>query len=335
MKNKVRLQKGFILFFMTFAVFSYNNCELSNTSNEEEIESGTEEIGVPKSGGSDTTPERGDIPKSGGSDKDSETNSKSGGSTDDGSDGGTSTYDLKLEAYTGSNLHSYLVTGCNSCHKGDYYKGGHGDEDVVISMNDLLYYGYVNDSTPYGKVNFDTPEESLLYVKALTGHQGANASTILDYINEWIAGYNQLLEESTAVVEEEEEVVVESDIAWRSIEDLTIISSEATLPTTSGLLNLEIDSNSSMSIEVVYDSEQGLYLLKSPTITRTDGKVVHIKEMRSLINDQLFIQYGTWSSIDKSFSSGDIVGSGVLFIDEIDPGNDKLKFGFVEYNTIE
>ena len=60
-------------------------------------------------------------------------------------------------------------------------------------------------------MNFDTPEDSLLYQKALTGHQGANASTILTYINEWIAGYNVLVEESTTVVDEEEEVIVESD----------------------------------------------------------------------------------------------------------------------------
>ena len=329
MKNKVRIQKIFILFFMIFAVFNYNNCELSNTNNEEEVEeeveSGLGEIRFPKSGGTVK------IPKSGGSD--TETTPKSGGTTDDGSEGSTSSYDLKLEAYTGSNLHAYLVNGCNSCHKGDYYKGGHGDEDVVISMNDLLYYGYVNDSTPYGKVNFDSPEDSLLYEKALTGHQGANASSVLEYINEWIDGYNQLVEESSAVLDEEE--VVESDIAWRTIEELVIISSEATLPTSNGVLSFEIDSNSSISVEVEYDSDQGFYLLKSPTITRSDNKEVYIKEVRSLINDQLLIKYGTWSSVDKIFSSGDIVGSGVLFIEDIDPGNDKLKFGFVEYNTVD
>ena len=55
----------------------------------------------------------------------------------------------------------------------------------------------------------------------------------------------------------------------------------------------------------------------------------------ALINDQLLIKYGTWSSIDKTFSDGDIVGSGVLFMEADEPGNDTLKFGFVEYNAIE
>ena len=34
MKKKIRVQKLFILFFMGFAVFNYNNCELSSSKNE-------------------------------------------------------------------------------------------------------------------------------------------------------------------------------------------------------------------------------------------------------------------------------------------------------------
>ena len=84
---------------MTFAVFNYNNCELTNSSNEEEIEDEVEEIvsGTPKSGGSETTP------KSGGTKDDTGLELlQSGGSGDDGQN--TSSYDLKLEAYTGSNF---------------------------------------------------------------------------------------------------------------------------------------------------------------------------------------------------------------------------------------
>ncbi len=347
MKNKVRIQKVFILLFMCFAVFNYNNCELSSEkggSNDPVDETLDNNQGGGDNGGN--SPIVGRDPGEEGDTKELDDSVFDAGD-DEGSGSAGSVeltsaekYDLLLEAYTDSYLHSTLVTNCGGCHKPDGYAEGygvHGASDIETSLQDLLYYNYNQ-----GKVDLEERDKSLLYTKVLSGHQGgeSTATDILNNgINPWLDDYEVLaaaaLEakeqavENGEVVSEEEDVELSSE-AWRTVEDLNIFSTVVSLPTSESSIGLTIESVGTISIDIDFDSDSGYYLLKNPVVVTDSGGGVYINELRILLNEEFNIKYGTWSSIAATFNSGEKIGNGVFFIEAKNPGSDTLQLGFVE-----
>lgn len=354
MKNKVRIQKVFILLFMCFAVFNYNNCELSSEkgNREDPVDETLDNNQGDGDGDGGNSPIVGREPE-----KEGDTTGPDDSVLDNGVDEvdeGSGTigsveltsaekYDLLLEAYTDSYLHSTLVSNCGSCHKPDGYAEGygvHGASDIETSLQDLLYYNYNQ-----GKVDLEERNKSLLYTKVLSGHQGgeSTATDILENgINPWLDDYEVLaaaaLEakeqavESGEVVSEEENVETSTG-AWRTIEELNIFSTVVSLPTSESNINLTIDSVGTIYMDIDFDSDSGYYLLKNPVIVTNSGGNVYVNEFRVLLNEEFNIKYGTWSSIDATFNSGEQIGHGVFFIEASNPGSDTLKLGFVELSV--
>ena len=241
-------------------------------------------------------------------------------------------YQALLETYQGSGLHSELKLKCSSCHSGN-----HGSSDAQTSMDDLLTY------KSNGKVNLNNPEESLLYTFVLSGHSGADADDLLEYITVWKESYESLaterLEEKIAAIEEEggsgggQET--EDDDAplnpnnWRSIDDLKFFSNNLLLPMSAMPLSFNIDTVGSVSIDIEYDESQGYYVLKRPTLSLENESDIKLVEMRAIINNKLQMRYGTWSSMSGTFQDGDIIGSGTMFIEVENPGRDMIQLGFV------
>jgi len=322
MKNKVRIQKAFVLLFMVFAVFNYNNCELTSTSsNNSKV--------VPV--GEVEDPILNDKPN----DKIDVAETDLTGVTELSSE---IKYELLLESYTDSELHKELIT-CGSCHKGSFSSGAHGDLDPENSLNDILTY-YSSAFNQQGKVDFSDSENSVLYKKALEGHKGANADSILSNINLWINDYNTLiagrLKDSIKEIPSTDNG--DGDTSSGTIDllgdgendfsSLRSFSTEISLPVGTSTLSFHIDGIGQIDISIEYIATHGFYMLKNPTL-RSQGDVF-LKEMRFFINGEVQKRYGTWSSTEGVFSDGEILGSGTLFIEEENPGNDLIKIGFVD-----
>lgn len=316
MKTKIRIQKIFVLLFMVFAVFNYNNCELSNNKTTKLIDEG----------------ENNPIENDDVNTTDSVSKPKLASVTS------IDRYNILLETYTGSNLHDELKT-CGNCHKGNHSGGAHGENDAEKSLNDLLFY-FSSSFNTTGKVNFDNPLESVIYKKALEEHNGANAENILIYIKEWINSIEQKMKEFDQSTDETIDTNIlgadsssENDFSSQKLSEIQISTEEITLPINNGLIDLNISDIGKLTIEFQYDSVQKLYILKNPTISLTSESKILINEPRAIINGEIQKRYGTWSSVNQIFNDGDIIGNGSFFIEAVNPGQDKLKFGFVEFSN--
>ena len=351
MKKKIKLQKIVILLFMTFAVFNYNNCEFKIKGNSDQAPGdkidpnidGTTEV----RGEEEITISSGDNSNNSGSEI---VDNLSGTETNGDNNSNiqlsySEKYQLLTDAYNDSNLHSILITSCGGCHHsgaGASGTGPHGDSDVAISLNDLLTYNSLNFGV-VGKIDLSKSDNSILYKYVANNHKGLSgtAPTLLTYIDEFISSYESLAEiklaEKIAAASEGNtdiniddgggEIIPPVDPSSNvTLDDFQLISEPIVLSASTSVHLLTLPNVGSISIESEYLSEQGYYILKNPIINTNSGHSFVLTELRGIINETYKEKYGTWTSINDTFNSGEIVGHGTLFVQAINIGEDTLQF---------
>ena len=345
MKRKIRIQKIFVILFLTFAVFNYNNCEVKVTKETaEEVQNPDENMEV----------EVGSSPVIG--EGESESTEESGETVDSNGSGeivvtAEENYAILLETYEVSQLYPNLKSNCAGCHvQGGSGPGPHASTDVEESLDNLLTHNTV------GKVDLEETTNSAIYTKIKSNHYGipvSKAGVILADIDLWVDAYNQKLGElidQKQAENPEQEVIVETNVGdsddteesylfQTDVQSLTKDSTGQVVFTIQNVGTLTVDTEYILGLEDESGNTPGFYNFKNPVLILFNPSPTRltIKGMRGVLNESFSLLHGTWSSTDRTWSGAEIdgvdgveIGYGTLFMPEGASGSDSIKFLFKE-----